>query len=80
MIIFTFTFLLVRILYWPVSILFDVILVLLSPVFYTVRYCLAPFFYVYSILPRLQVSATLPSPHHMHEPLLILCYSRCIFS
>ncbi|OIW29861.1 hypothetical protein CONLIGDRAFT_348144 [Coniochaeta ligniaria NRRL 30616] len=54
MVIFTATFLLIKILYWPVSVLFSVILALLSPVFFTVQYCLRPFFYVYSILPRLQ--------------------------
>ncbi|KAJ9157126.1 hypothetical protein NKR19_g3884 [Coniochaeta hoffmannii] len=54
MVIFTPTFLLVKILYWPVRILFNVILTLLSPVFYTVHYCLSPFVYIYKILPRLQ--------------------------
>jgi len=57
MVIFTPTFLLVKILYWPVRILFNVILTLLSPVFYTVHYCLSPFVYIYKILPRLQVCA-----------------------
>ena len=55
MVIFTPTFLLVKILYWPVRILCNVILTLLSPVFYTVQYCLSPFVYVYNVLPRLQV-------------------------
>lgn len=54
MVIFTPTFLLIKILYWPVSILLNIILALLSPVFYTVSYCLKPFVYVYNILPRLK--------------------------
>jgi len=72
MIIFTPTFLLIKILYWPVSILISAILVLLSPVLYTVRYCLAPFLYVYSILPRLQVPRShSPADHSMNCLLLI---------
>lgn len=58
MVIFTPTFLLIKILYWPVSILLNIILALLSPVFYTVSYCLKPFVYVYNILPRLKVSGS----------------------
>lgn len=60
MVIFTPTFFLVKVLYWPVSILFSAILVLLSPIFYTVQYCLRPLFYVYSIIPRLKVGRMLP--------------------
>lgn len=55
MVIFTPTFFIIRLLYWPVSVLFKAILTLLSPVLYTVQYCLRPLVYAYSIIPRLQV-------------------------
>lgn len=55
MVIFTPTFFLIKILYWPVSTLFRVILVLLSPVFATVQFCLRPCVYVWTVLPRLKV-------------------------
>ncbi|KAB5575905.1 hypothetical protein GE09DRAFT_608939 [Coniochaeta sp. 2T2.1] len=54
MIVFTPTFFLVKILYWPILKLSNVVLTLLSPVFYTVRLCLAPVSYVYNVLPRFQ--------------------------
>jgi hypothetical protein len=55
LIIFTPTFIIFKILYWPIRILWGAILTLLSPVFYTIRYFFGPFVYLYSILPRLKV-------------------------
>lgn len=79
MVIFTPTFFLIKILYWPVSALCNIILALLSPVFYTIQYCLRPFVYVYSILPRLQVRDR-PGVSLFGIFAEALCYSRSTFS
>jgi hypothetical protein len=66
MVIFTPTYFLIRLLWWPVTRVFDITLTLLAPVIYTGKVFIAPFFYVYSILPRVQVC-------HVQKHLIMVC-------
>jgi hypothetical protein len=47
---------LLRLALWPLSMLSGVVLTLLSPIIYMIHYALAPFYFLTTALPTLEVS------------------------
>jgi len=50
----------VAVVLWPVTTIAAVLLVVFSPVIYTVSYIVAPVFWVASLVPKLEVSSSVP--------------------
>lgn len=46
-----------RLIIWPISILYAAFLVVFAPVIYTVQFLLAPFVYFISLVPNLKVTS-----------------------
>ncbi len=47
---------------WPITTLFTVLVILLSPIYFTAAYAFAPLFFIINIVPKLEVRELASNP------------------